>query len=84
MNSKSTNKEKPNIPKLIGIIGSSAPKLFFRFAPLMIRFKKQAKKGGEIFHKELLDQGIDPNTAEKLTAVYMQGSDISGFFKIFQ
>ena len=84
MNLKSDTKEKPNIPKLVGIIGSSAPKLFFRFAPLLIKFKKQAKKGGEIFHKELLNQGIDSETAEKLTKIYMEASDLASLFKFFQ
>ena len=84
MNSIDSSTDKSDIPKIIGIIGSSAPKLFFRFAPLLIKIKKQAKKGGEIFHTELLKQGIDPQTAEKLTTVYMEGCDLMSFFRFFQ
>ena len=84
MNSSDSSSDTSNIPKIIGIVGSSAPKLFIRFAPLFIRIRKQAKKGGEIFHKELLDQGIDSDTAERLTAIYMEGSDFMSFFRFFK
>lgn len=79
-----TPDDRPDIPQLMAILGASAPKLIIRFAPLLFRFKQQAKKGARIFHNELLKQGIDEETAEQLTAQYLEGSDLLRLFKFFQ
>jgi hypothetical protein len=84
MKSNINANDKPDIPKIIGIVGSSTPKLFFRFAPLLFKFKKQAKKGREIFYKELLFQGFDSKTAERLTEIYLEESDLFGILRVFQ
>ena len=52
------------------------PSLMFKFGKLFLRFKRDAKKGGSIFCKELIDQGIDPTTAEELTRIYLESSNI--------
>lgn len=84
MTSNTTKSDRSDILKIMGIVGSSAPKLFFRFVPLILKFKKQAKKGGEIFYQELIHQGLDEETAHKLTSVYLEASDVFQLFKIFQ
>ena len=84
MNSNKDITDKPDIPKIIGIVGSSAPKLLFRFLPLLMKFKQQAKKGAHIFQKELLNHGVDVETAERLTTIHLEGSDLLGMFKLFQ
>jgi hypothetical protein len=83
MNAK-TPDDRPDIPQLIAILGASAPKLIIRFAPLLFRFKQQAKKGAHIFHTELLKQGIAEETAERLTAQYLESSDLLQLFRFFQ
>ena len=58
--------------------------MIIRFAPLLFRFKQQAKKGAHIFHQELLRQGIDEETAERLTVQYLESSDLLRLFKFIQ
>ena len=43
---------------------------------MFLSFKIQAKKGGKIFEKELISQGLDKETAKKLTEAYMEPSRI--------
>jgi hypothetical protein len=79
-----TNKEKDNSNKqpvkMFGVMLSSMPSLMFKMAGTFLRFRKEAQKGGKIFKKELIRQGIDKDTAEELTKLYIEGSKISSFF----
>ena len=62
--------------KVFGIILPSIPSLIFRLGKIFLSFKRQAKKGGKIFEKELRSQGLDKETAKKLTEAYMEPSRI--------
>jgi hypothetical protein len=62
--------------KLFGMILLSLPSLLFKSGGAFLRFKREAKKGGQIFQRELVKQGIDKSTADELTEVYMGGSNI--------
>jgi hypothetical protein len=64
--------------KWFGMFISILPSLLFRSGGAFLRFKLQAKKGGKVFQKELIDQGIDKKTAADLTNSYLEGSE---FFK---
>ena len=61
---------------IFGVIIPSLPSLMIRFGGLFLRFKREAKKGGRIFQRELINQGIDKKTAMELTEVYLQGSNL--------
>jgi len=50
------------------------PSLIIRSGGAYLRLKKQAKKGGKVFKKELIKQGIDKKTAEDLAEIYMNSS----------
>ena len=52
--------------------------LAIRIAIFYLGFKRKAKKAGKVFKKELMDNGIDPETAQLLTDEYMKSSH---FFK---
>jgi hypothetical protein len=80
MTSKSKDNSDKQPVKMFGAVLSSMPSLMFRMAGTLLRFRKEAQKGGKIFKKELIKQGIDKNTAEELTKIYMEGSKLSSFF----
>ncbi len=70
--------------KIFGVIIPFIPKLMFRCAGSFLRFKRQAKKGGKAFKKELLNQGLDKKTATSLTEEYLKSSNITKIFKKMQ
>jgi hypothetical protein len=76
-----TREVKRNPVKIIGILIPLLPSLILRFGGEFIRFKSRAQKAGRIFQDELLRQGLDKTTAERLTEFYLEGSDP---FKLFQ
>ena len=60
--------------KWFGMIISFVPSLLVKSGGAFLRFKRQAKKGGKIFKKELINQGLDRKTASELTEIYLKGS----------
>jgi len=62
--------------KLFGMTLLSLPSLLFKSGGAFLRFKREAKKGGQIFQRELVKQGIDKSTADELTEIYVGGSNI--------
>ena len=70
--------------RIFGPILPYLPSLILRLGGSLLRLKRDAKKGGKTFHKELLQQGIDETTATQLTELYLQSSNIKqyvGFFR---
>ena len=65
--------------RIFGIILPALPAILFRFGRVFLKFKIEAKKGGRIFHKELMRQGIDKKTATELTEKYLDGSNLSKY-----
>jgi hypothetical protein len=49
--------------------------LFIRLGLTYLRFKRQAKKAGKVFRKELLKSGMDKDTVKVLTEEYMTTSE---------
>ena len=69
--------------KIFGMMLPSMPSLMFKFGRFYLRFKRDAKKGGRIFQKELIKQGIDEETAEGLTETYLESSNLKNFVNFF-
>ena len=67
--------------KFFGFLLPSLPRIILRCAGTFLRFKRDARKAGKVFKKELIDQGIDKETATELTAFYLEGSDLIKMFK---
>lgn len=67
--------------KFFGYLLPSLPRLILRCGCTFLRFKRDAKKAGKVFKKELIEQGIDTQTATELTDIYMEGSDLFKFIK---
>jgi len=78
MKEEKTNRNMDPI-KMFGILIPKAPGLIFRFGKIFLIFKRQAKKGGKAFHKELIKQGLDKKTAKGLTEKYLEGSNLSKY-----
>jgi len=75
--SEEINEERDRRPiKFFGILLPSLPSLMFRFGGTFLRFKRNAKKAGKVFRKELIKEGLDKQTASELTDIYLEGSDL--------
>ena len=72
---KKSQENKDDVIKGIGIIIPKLPKILFKSAGAYLNFKKDVKKAGKIFEKELKDQGLDDKTATELTKIYLEGSN---------
>ena len=70
--------------KIFGMMLPALPSLMFRLGGTFLKFKRNAKKAGKVFKKELIKQGFDKETAEGFTKIYLEGSDISKFMFSFQ
>jgi len=73
-------KERPRGPeqgmRMFGAIAPSMIPLGLKMGMTYLRFKKRAQKGEKIFRKELKAQGLDAETASKLTDMYMETSHV--------
>ena len=69
--------------KLFGMILPSMPSLIFRLGGTFLSFKRNANKAGKVFKKELIQQGIDKETATELTERYMESSHIRKYMQGF-
>jgi len=58
--------------------------LSVRSVPAFISFKLRAKKAGKIFEKELLDGGMDRESAKAMKEDYLKTSKFSTFFSGFK
>lgn len=74
MSKKNKEMENADPVKWFGMIISFIPSLLVKSGGAFLRFKRQAKKGGKIFKKELINQGLDRKTASELTEIYLKGS----------
>jgi len=70
--------------KVFGLILPSLPFLMLRFGGVFLKFKREAKKGGNVFQKELIDHGLDKTTAEKFTSIYLESSNLRNYMKFFR
>jgi hypothetical protein len=77
-------KTERNPLKIVGFLILMFPSLIFRFAGESFRFKSKAHRAGRIYRKELVQQGLDKTTAERLTAFYLEGSDPFKLIKVLR
>jgi hypothetical protein len=77
-------RESTNPIKLFGLMLPSIPSLLFRLGGTLIRFKSNANKAGKVFHRELRNQGLDKKTADELTNLYLDGSNLVKYISIFR
>ena len=62
--------------RMFGAFLPDLPSLRLRLGGSFLRLKRDAKKAGRTFQKELLRQGIDEETATELTKMYLEPSNI--------
>ncbi len=75
MTKKAEEKRNAN-SGLFGMILPLLPNLLLKSGWAFLRFKMDAKRGGSIFQKELMNQGLDKTTAAELTEIYLEGSNL--------
>ena len=83
MSEKTKGDWEVNPIKLFGMMLPSAPSLMVRLSGTFLRFKREANKAGKVFRNELIKQGIDKETAIKLTLIYMESSHIRNYIQGF-
>jgi len=66
--------------KIFGMMIPLIPSLMFRLTGTFLRFKRDANKAGKIFKKELVNQGLDRETAKLFTKEYVEGSNLMKLF----
>jgi len=70
--------------RLFGSLLPYLPSLIFRTGRSLLRLKRDAKKAGRIFERELVNQGIDEDTAANLAEMYLQPSNIKQYMGLFR
>jgi hypothetical protein len=83
MNISHKKQERTNGIKVVGAALSSFPLLSWRLFFGFLRLKRQAKKAGKTFKKELRKQGFDKDIAEDLTQLYLRSSRLHTYFNFF-
>jgi len=76
MNKKVEEARKSNSIELFGAILPFLPALLLKSGWAFLRFKMEAKRGGDIFQKELINRGLDKTTAARITEIYLEGSNV--------
>ena len=70
--------------RVLGALLPYLPSLMLRLGGSFLRLKRDAKKAGRTFQKELLRQGIDEGTAAELTEIYLEPSSIKQYMGLFR
>jgi len=70
--------------RLFGMVLPSLTPLMFKLGGVYLKFKRDAKKGGHVFQKELIKQGLDTTTAAELTEIYLEGSNLNQYLQLFR
>jgi len=76
------NQERESTIKFFGILLPFLPKLLFKLSITFLKFKRRAKTAEKVFRKELVEQGLDRQTASELTEIYMNSSKIKNYIQI--
>jgi len=64
--------------RMFGAVLPSLPTMMFKFLGEYVRFKWTVDVAAKTFNRELVAQGIDPETAQQLTELYRSVIDIGG------
>jgi hypothetical protein len=70
--------------RALGALLPYLPSLMLRLGGSFLRLKRDAKKAGRTFQKELLRQGINGGTAAELTEIYLEPSSIKQYMGLFR
>lgn len=73
---KSTSQETYDPVQLTARIITFIPMILLKSGTAWLSFKRQAKKGGKTFQKELIQQGVNKEIAIQFTNQYTSGSNL--------
>ncbi len=62
--------------QFVARIMTYVPLILLKSGGAWLSFKRQAKKGGKAFRKELINQGLDKEMAAQFTEQYLSGSNL--------
>lgn len=84
MNEKDEDLKGENGFNSFKMILPSLPSIIIKYGSVFLKFKRDAKKAGKIFQKELVRQGIDKSMATKFTAKYLETGNIFNYIGLFK
>ncbi|HMA84041.1 MAG TPA: hypothetical protein VKP59_07425 [Candidatus Thermoplasmatota archaeon] len=73
---KSDQQIRHDSVQLMARIMSYLPVILLKSGTAWLSFKRQAKKGGKTFQKELINQGLDKEIAVQFTKEYTSSSNL--------
>ncbi|MBS3777658.1 MAG: hypothetical protein KGY65_03990 [Candidatus Thermoplasmatota archaeon] len=73
---KSDQQIRHDSVQLMARIMSYLPVILIKSGTAWLSFKRQAKKGGKTFQKELINQGLDKEIAVQFTKEYTSSSNL--------
>jgi hypothetical protein len=76
--------QQGDLPRLFGVILPSLPSLLLRCGGSFLRFKRDVKKGAQVFERELVNQGVDREIAAGLTTVYVEGGELLKYLQLLR
>ena len=79
-----TRHTEEDLPKLVGSLTLSLPRLLFRFGLEAFRLKHRAYKAARIYRRELAKHGLNDTMVERLTQSYLETSDPFKLLRAFR
>lgn len=70
--------------RVLGMTLPVLPGLLVRLAGTFLRFKRRASRASKIFERELHRQGLDPETAGRLTREYLEGGNVRHYIQMWR
>lgn len=69
--------------RVLGMTLPALPGLLVRLGATFLRFKRRTSRAGKIFEQELRRQGLDPETASRLTQAYLEGGSLRHYIQMW-
>ncbi len=84
MSEKVNGNQKVTMFEAFKVLIPYIPTMLFRIPGTLFHIKKMAKRGGNVFQRELIAQGIDRETARKLTESYLETSNLKTYLSFIR
>ena len=70
--------------RIFGVLLPSIPGLMLRLSGSLLRFKRRVNRAGKIFEQELYCQGLDRETASRLTRAYVENGSLRHYIQMWR
>jgi len=84
MDENQENRESKEGFRIFGFLLPYLPSLSIRLGVSFLRLKRDARKAGKEFNKELVRQGVDKEIANEFTQMYLETSSMKNYISLFR